>query len=305
SLEAMWDARRVCQKLNIPFYTLNFASLFKERVVDYFLAEYQRGRTPNPCVICNLRVKLGELVKRLAPLGFEKVVSGHYAILRPQKKNEIHLYRARDKQKDQSYFLYRLTPKELAYLWFPLGEYTKVEVRKIAQKLKLPTANKRESHEVCFIPEKKQDWFLRRHLRAVAGPIKTLDGRVVGKHHGLFLYTIGQRRGLDLPGQKPYYVAKLDTVHNTLYVVDNKNHPALLKDKFKVVELNWICNPPTLPLGCQVVIRYGSQPVQAQIIKQKKDIWVIPKFPLWAVTPGQSAVFYRGDEIIGGGIIDF
>jgi len=380
SLEALRDARRVCQKVGLPFYTLNFSDIFKKEVVDYFLDEYKKGNTPNPCVRCNKLVKLGWLIEQAKKLGFDYVASGHYARLRreiPNSKFQIpnkiprprqakrggqnpkskisknndgmvyRLFRAEDKNKDQSYFLYTLTQEQLKHLLFPLGDYKKEEVRKIAKKFKLPVATKKESQEICFIPGKSHNDFLKRYLKLKPGPIKLLphpdplpacadrlirrgeksgqSGEVIGEHQGLPLYTIGQRKGVEIGGVGPFYVAKCDYKTNTLYVVKDGNDPALYSNKLIADNVNWIAGEePKLPLVCEAVIRYGHKPVECKIEKHKntktrkhentrtqkhkntktqKGYSVKFKKPQRAITPGQSVVFYRKNEVLGGGII--
>jgi tRNA-specific 2-thiouridylase len=331
STEALMDARRVCQKIGIPLYTLNFVGDFKKEVVDYFLSEYGKGNTPNPCVRCNKFVKLGLLIKYAKKLGFDFVASGHYAIVKKTKKQKnkktiCELRRAKDKDKDQSYFLYNFTQDQLKHLIFPLGEFTKEETRKMAKKFKLPVAEKKDSQEVCFVPEKNHNEFLKRYLKLRPGKIKIMDGKIVGEHKGLPLYTIGQRKGVEIGGTGPYYAAKFDYKKNILYVVNDANDPALFSDKLIAKNVNWISGAkPKLPLKCEAVIRYRHKAAECVV----QPLPTLPfvrgghkKFPLLAkegggggylvqfsepqraATPGQSIVFYKGNEVLGGGIID-
>jgi tRNA-specific 2-thiouridylase len=306
------DARRVCQIIGINLYTLNFSKEFKKDIVDDFINEYSRGNTPNPCVRCNKLVKLGLLIKKARKLGYDYVASGHYARLKREIPNsklqipKIKLYRAKDKEKDQSYFLWMLTQEQLKHLIFPLGNYTKEEVRKMAKKYKLPVAEKSESQEVCFIPEKSHNEFLKRYLKLKKGKIKTLDGKTIGEHQGLPLYTIGQRRGVEIGGTGPYYVAKLDYKTNTLYVVNNFDDPVLYSNELIARDVNWIAGTePNWPLKCEAVIRYRHKPVKCVVTQATKNkILVKFKEKQRAITPGQSVVFYSGDEVLGGGIIE-
>ncbi|MDD5032322.1 MAG: tRNA 2-thiouridine(34) synthase MnmA [Patescibacteria group bacterium] len=340
SLEALIDARRVCQKVGLPLYTLNFSDIFKKKVVDYFLDEYKKGNTPNPCIRCNKLVKLGWLVERAKKLGFNYVASGHYALIKKTRKQENNhrqggtgktkfiykLYKGKDEDKDQSYFLYTLTQEQLSRLLFPLGDYKKEEVRRIAKKFGLPVAAKKESQEICFIPGKSHNEFLKKYLKLKPGPIKTLDGIKVGEHQGLPLYTIGQRKGVEVGGIGPFYVAKRDYKTNTLYVVKDGNDPVLYNDKLVVENVNWIAGEePKLPLICEAVIRYRHKPAKCKVEKLenkktrkqknkktitakagqgKQEIYLV-KFeePQRAITPGQSVVFYNKDEVLGGGVI--
>ncbi len=307
SAEALLDARRVADKIGIPLYTLNFAGIFKKQVVDNFLDEYKKGKTPNPCVRCNKSVKLGFLIKQAKKLGFDYVASGHYAL-----KSGNKLYKAKDKNKDQSYFLYTFSPAELAHLLFPLGNYTKPQVRGLAKKFKLPVAEKGESQEICFIPEKSHNEFLRRHLKLKPGKIKLLTSQppfergmrgVIGTHQGLPLYTIGQRKGIEIGGTGPYYAAKMDYKKNVLYVINSCDDKLLYQDKLTAKNVNWLSSEPKMPLKCQAVIRYRHKPVKCLVIKNKNKYQVKFDRAQRAITPGQSVVFYKKDRMLGGGII--
>ncbi|MFH0955870.1 MAG: tRNA 2-thiouridine(34) synthase MnmA [Candidatus Falkowbacteria bacterium] len=309
SAEALLDARRVADKIGLPLYTLNFAKIFKKQVADNFLDEYKIGKTPNPCVRCNKSVKLGFLIKQAKKLGFDYVASGHYARLEKTGK-KFNLFAAKDKNKDQSYFLYTFNQNELAHLFFPLGGYTKTQVRGLAKKFKLPVAEKSESQEICFIPGKSHNEFLKRHLKLKPGLIKITplikgDRGIVGQHQGLPLYTIGQRKGIAIGGTGPYYAAKMDYKKNILYVVNECNDKILFKDKLIAKNVNWLVGaPPKMPLKCQAVIRYRHKPVKCVITKINKNKYQV-KFgqAQRAITPGQSVVFYRKNQVLGGGII--
>ena len=317
SAQALADARLVADKIGIPLYTLNFAGVFKKQVVDNFLDEYSKGQTPNPCVRCNKLVKLGYLIKQAKKLGFDYVASGHYARLRrefpisksqfPKKVNKkliYKLYKARDENKDQSYFLYTFDQKELAHLLFPLGNYTKTQVRGLAKKFKLPVAEKKESQEICFTPGKSHNEFLKRHLKLKPGAIKTMSGKIIGRHQGLPLYTVGQRKHIAIGGTGPYYAAKMDYKKNILYVVNDGNDKILYKNKLIFKNVNWLTGvEPKLPFKCQAVIRYRHKPVKCAVIKVGKNYQVKFAKAQRAITPGQSVVFYSGQEILGGGII--
>ena len=362
STKAFLDASRVCHRIGIPLYTMNFGKIFKKEIVDNFINEYKRGNTPNPCARCNKLVKLGLLVKRGEKLGFDYVASGHYARSQKSKvksqKYIYKLYKAKDKEKDQSYFLYNLTQEQLKHLIFPLGEFKKEEVRKMARRFGLPVHAKKDSQEVCFIPEKSHNEFLRRHIKMKPGPIKILNitsshlkngsilipplnkggrrGGIIGEHNGLPLYTIGQRRGVEIGGTGPYYVAKLDYKKNILYVVNDARDKALYSDHLVAKNVNWISGRPLkMPFSCEAVIRYRHKPARCLIetspnpvrlsahdeaLLRKEGEFFPPlrkgrvgrgynclvKFsqPQRAITPGQSVVFYKGDEVLGGGVID-
>lgn len=310
SNEALADARSVCKQIGINLYTLNFASSFKKEVVDDFLNEYEKGRTPNPCIRCNKRVKLGLLINKAEELGYEQVASGHYAILK-KVKGKYKLYKAVDAEKDQTYFLYTLDQEQLSHLLFPLGEYEKKDVRKLAAKYKLPVAAKKDSNEICFINEKSHNEFLKRYLKLKSGNIKLLNGQKIGEHQGLPLYTIGQRKGIEIGGRGPYYAAKMDYKTNTLYVTDNANDPTLFSDSLIAKNVNWISGgDPKMPLQCEAVIRYRHKAVKCKVSPSNKKadkrlsaFRVVFEEPQRAITPGQSVVFYKGDELLGGGII--
>lgn len=309
SAEALLDARRVADKIGMPLYTLNFAKVFKKQVVDNFLSEYAKGKTPNPCVRCNKSVKLGLLIKQAEKLGFDYVASGHYAV----NKNG-QLSRAKDKNKDQSYFLYALNKNELKHLIFPLGGYTKTQVRRLAKKFKLPVAEKKESQEICFIPDKSHNEFLRRHLKLRPGKIKLLTSQppfergargVIGSHQGLPLYTVGQRKEIAIGGTGPYYAAKMDYKTNTLYAVADGNDKLLYNNELIAKNVNWFNDiEPRMPLKCEAVIRYRHKPVKCEIFKTSKNDFKVSFFePQRAITPGQSVVFYSKNKVLGGGVI--
>jgi tRNA-specific 2-thiouridylase len=296
SLEAYSDARQVAEKLGIPIYTLNMKVPFKKFVVDYFLKEYQAGRTPNPCIECNRFIKFGELLKKARVKGMKYVATGHYARVKDGK-----LLKGRDLGKDQSYFLYTLTQNKLKDILFPVGEYTKPRVRAMAKKFDLPIHAKKDSQEVCFAGENLKS-FLKKYLKVKRGKVVELEtGKVLGEHDGLPFHTIGQRRGLRLNGG-PWYVVKIDAKKNTLYV--SRNEKKLLSKELVAGKVNWISGTlPKFPLRAKVKIRYKHNGASAVIKKVKNNYKVIFTKPQRAVTAGQSAVFYHGEEVLGGGII--
>ena len=315
SLQSLLDARVVAAKIGIPFYTFDFSRPFKKAVVDNFLSEYAAGRTPNPCVICNKQIKIGRLLKYARGLGFDYVASGHYLRLRRVGREE-RLYKAKDKNKDQSYFLYTFTPEELKHLLFPLGAYTKPQVRKLAEKFKLAVAAKPESQDICFLSG-DHNKFLKKYLPLRPGEIRRLEtGEKIGEHQGLPLYTIGQRRGL-VGGTGPYYAAKFDWHRNILYVVKNWNEAVLYRSGLIAKKVNWLSGrTPQRAFKCGAVIRYGHPAVPCVVTpavgkkKEKRDARkdrqnYQVKFlkPQRAVTPGQSIVFYEKERVLGGGII--
>jgi len=297
------DAQAVCRQLGIPFYALNCAQEFKRRVVNYFLATYAAGATPNPCVVCNKQVKFRRLIRYANQIGFDAVASGHYVRL-IKDAGHYELWRAKDKAKDQSYFLYQLSQADLARLYFPLGNLTKNEVRDLARNYHLPVANKKDSQEVCFINNGLPN-FLKRHLPLTPGPIVDSAGRHIGEHEGLPLYTVGQRRGIKIGGSGPYYVRGYDFLANTLLVTSRVDDPQLFTDSFLIPQLFWSSGRrPRQPVDCQVVIRYHHQPLDCQLTKEVPGGWRVELArPERFVTPGQSAVFYEGDKLLGGGVI--
>ncbi len=321
SLESEKRARQVAKVLDIPFYVFNFEKEFKKKIVDSFLREYKKGVTPNPCVICNKEIKFGLLMEKALKLGAEYVATGHYAI----NKNG-RLFQGKDKNKDQSYFLWQLNQNQLKHVLFPVGNYTKDKVRKLAKKFKLPTAEAPESQEICFIPKSINE-FLEKYLKIKPGNITDKNGKIIGRHKGLHFYTIGQRKGIELGGSasakgfgetKPYYVADKDIKKNTLVVT--KNEKDLLKKELIAKNVNWIYGiEPKLPLKIKAKIRYRSELVPAVIFKLQDTRYKIQFTKNQrAITPGQSVVFYlsrrssaesgtkadKGEELIGGGIID-
>jgi len=328
SPQAEKRARKVAQILDIPFYVLNFEKEFKERVVNYFLEEYKKGRTPNPCIVCNKEIKFGLLLEKALALGADFVATGHYTKtnLTPKffkspaiasKIKKIKLLRGEDREKDQSYFLWQLNQKQLKHILFPIGNYTKKEVRNFAKKFKLPVLNVPESQEICFIQSTVND-FLAKYLKPKPGPIvesqrrtSSLRGRqahygaskIIGQHQGLHFYTIGQRKGLGIPGG-PWYVIDKDVKNNILIV--SRNEKDLEKKELIAENVNWISGePPKLPLKVKAKIRYRHNLAIAEISRQLEDRNYIVRFAKSqrAITPGQSVVFYKGEEILGGGII--
>lgn len=294
SLESEKLARQVAKKIGIPFYVLNAEKEFKKEVVDYFLSEYKKGDTPNPCVVCNREIKFGLLIKKSIAMGANFIATGHYATVKNNK-----LFKGIDKEKDQSYFLWQLNKNQLSKILFPVGGYTKTEVRNLAKKFKLPTAQTPESQEVCFISQTTNK-FLKKHLKIKEGNIVDTDRKILGKHHGLWFYTIGQRRGLDI-FQGPYYVIKKDYKKNELMV--SKNEKDLLQKKMIAKNVSWI-DLPKLPIKAKVKIRYKSNFASALIRANKGGgATVVFQEPQKAVTPGQSVVIYKGKELLGGGII--
>lgn len=301
SLEAEKRARKVARILNMPFYVFNFEKEFKKRIVDYFLGEYEKGVTPNPCVVCNKEIKLGLFLEKAVSLGADFVATGHYADTK-NTEGECKLLAAKDKNKDQSYFLWMLSRQQLKRILFPISNYSKDKVRQMAKKFKLPVLNIPESMEICFVDKSIND-FLARYAKAKPGAIIDGKGKTVGRHKGLCFYTIGQRKGIGLPGG-PFYVLGKNLKKNTLVVTGNEKD--LDGKELNVKNVNWISGrAPKLPLKVNAKIRYRHKAAPAIIARKIKANAYNLKFkkPQRAITPGQSAVFYKGREVLGGGVI--
>jgi tRNA-specific 2-thiouridylase len=300
-------ARLVAKKIGISFYVINAEKEFKKKVVDYFLAEYKKGNTPNPCVVCNKEIKFGLLIEKALKMGADYIATGHYARTSFAKSIFINksllprLCAGKDKEKDQSYFLWQLNQKQLSRVLFPVGNYTKPEVRKLAKKFDLPTAETKESQEVCFISGTTNK-FLKKYLKLKPGNIIDKTGKVLGKHNGLYFYTIGQRRGIGVQ-QGPWFVIAKDFKKNNLIVSNNKKD--LLQKELIAKNVNWVSGKvPKLPLKAKAKIRYRSKLVRATIFKfQTSNFKLLFDCGQKAITPGQSVVFYSGGELLGGGVI--
>ncbi|MBI2845833.1 MAG: tRNA 2-thiouridine(34) synthase MnmA [Chloroflexi bacterium] len=303
SPQAVADARRVCQMVGARFYLLNFEEPFRQQVVDYFRDGYLAGRTPNPCLMCNRHLKFGMLLNQALALGADYLATGHYA--RVDKQNgSYRLLKAKDPAKDQSYALYMLGQRELAHVLFPNGEFTKQEVRGLAQRFGLPVAEKEESMELCFIPQGDYRQFLEAEGVALPpGPILDEGGRVLGQHQGITNYTIGQRRGLGLNGSQPLYVLAIDKERNALIVGSEEK---LGQREVWAREMSYpVGHPPAAGLEVTAKVRYRAQESPA-IIQPLGDgrARLLFSQPQRAVAPGQGVVLYRGEELIGGGIIE-
>ncbi len=299
STETENRARKVAEILDIPFYVFNFEKEFKKRIVDYFLREYKANRTPNPCVVCNKEIKFGLLMDKALKLGVDYVATGHYVRLKDGK-----LLRGRDKEKDQSYFLWQLSQKQLKHILFPVGNYTKTQTKNLAKKFKLPVLDIPESQEICFVETTVRD-FLARHIKIEPGRILNIDREDIGEHQGLPFYTIGQRKGIELSGG-PFYVVGKDLKKNSLIVAKFFKNKKLYSKSLIAKNVNWTSvKEPKLPLKIKVQIRYGHQAVAAIITKKLKGgkIEIVFNRSQRAITPGQSVVFYSDQEVLGGGII--
>jgi tRNA-specific 2-thiouridylase len=296
-------AQAIGDQLGIPVHVVDVSADFKRHVVDYFTATYLAGATPNPCMVCNPSIKFGVLLRFAQGLGAELLATGHYAAVRQGTGGRYRLFKGADARKDQSYFLARLTQAQLARACFPLGSLTKAEVREAAARKGLAPAVAEESQDACFI----KAGAYREVLQTLTGRqpepglIETTAGEVVGEHAGLHAFTIGQRRGINCPAAAPYYVVRLDTARNRLIVGLKKD---LLTAECGVVQINWIAPAPGEPLRARVRVRYRTPETPSAVIPLSADSARV-RFdsPQSAVTPGQAAVFYDGDEVLGGGVI--
>ena len=299
------DAQAVCDKLAIPLTLVNFASEYWERVFSYFLQEYRAGRTPNPDILCNREIKFKAFLDYALLNGADAIATGHYV----RKDSENRLLKGSDTTKDQSYFLYALQEPQLKNSLFPVGDLPKVQVRAIASEIGLGNHAKKDSTGICFIGERKFKTFLNDYLPAQPGNIETLTGEIIGRHDGLMFYTIGQRQGLQIGGQKgkselPWYVAHKDLARNVLVTVQGE-HPALYQTTLTCSQLTWTHEPPALPCQLAAKTRY-RQADQPCTLSSPTDGRLTVTFPTpqRAITPGQSVVFYQDDICLGGGIIE-
>lgn len=309
SLDDVYDARRVAHFLGIPYYVVNYEKQFEEKIVRPFVEQYLSGETPIPCSACNTEIKFAQFVETARQIGADRIATGHYArVRRDESTGRYRLFAAIDRSKDQSYFLFGLTQEQLSRALFPLGEMTKEQVRSIARERKLPVAEKPDSQEICFVPRGSYRDFIGAYLAeqdkaavTAKGEIVTTDGRVLGEHAGVHHFTVGQRKGLGLATGSPLYVIEVDSAKNRVVVGRDEE---LLKRRCKVRDVNWIRPPEGVQIEACVKIRNKHTPAAALVaVGGTHEALVEFAEPQRAITPGQAAVFYDGEEIIGGGWI--
>ncbi len=312
SLDDVYDARRVAEELGFPFYVLNLEKDFERDVVAPFVASYLNGETPIPCVACNSRLKFASLDRLAMSLGCEKVATGHYARVEyDMEAKRYRLFRGRNLQKDQSYFLWELTQEQLSRSMFPLGEMSKPEVRAVARQEGLAVAEKAESQEICFVPDGNYAGFIDRYLEAEGesdrapgeGEVVNTRGEVLGAHGGIHRYTIGQRRGIGIAAPRPLYVVSIDAAQNRIVVGEQEE---LLNEEFTAAGVNWIVDVDDggpVPALVRVGYRHTAAPALITPLAGGR-VRVRFREPQRAITPGQATVFYRGDEVLGGGWIE-
>lgn len=293
------DAKRVAVQLGIPFKMYDFETEYRQKVVDYMIEEYQAGRTPNPDIMCNQEVKFKLFLETALEDGADFIATGHYA-----RTKDGQLLAGLDKNKDQSYFLYRVTEDALRKSLMPIGELTKPEVREQARKLGLSTAEKKDSQGICFVGKVGIKEFLQQFVKTVPGNIVDNSGQVVGEHDGALFYTIGQRHGLKVGGGLPYYVVGKDMEKNEVYVTTDLQDERLWNDQLTLVSPHWINQPPATDAKYTIRTRYRADLVKVKSITEQGDNWQVELADeVRAITPGQSAVIYESDRVVGGGIV--
>jgi len=305
SFDESMDARSICYRLGIPFYVIDYQKEFREMVIDYFVKDYAMGQTPNPCVMCNKKIKNDLLLKKVDELDCDYLATGHYArIFHNKKEGSVQLARAKDLKKDQTYFLYGIKNIDIKRILFPLENKTKVNVRNLARKLNLITANKPDSQEICFV-KKDYKTFLKQEFleKPKPGEFVSQSGKVLGKHNGIPFYTIGQRRGIGLTSKTPFFVVRIDSENNRI-VLGREND--LYSQNIHVSDVNWVSIlPPDKPIRVNAKIRNMHEGSIATIFpNSKSQVRIEFEVPQRAVTPGQSAVFYQNNILLGGGRIN-
>ncbi len=293
------DAKRVAVQLGIEFKVFDFQKQYRQKVVDYMIDEYQAGRTPNPDIMCNQEIKFKLFLETALADGADMIATGHYA-----RTKGGELYTAANKEKDQTYFLYRVTQEALEKTLFPIGEFkSKAEVRQLAKKFGLATADKKDSQGICFVGKVGIREFLQQYVSAKPGNIVDKNGKIIGRHDGAIFYTIGQRHGLNIGGGLPYYVIAKDMTKNEVYVTTNLDDEKLWFKNLKLKQLHWISKPPKQHQTYQLCARYRAPHIACTLDIAPTTLHVALSQPIKAITPGQSAVIYDGDKVLGGGII--
>lgn len=304
SISSVFDAKKVAHDLEIPHYVMNFKGVFERKVIDCFIEEYLQGHTPNPCIACNKFIRFSEFLEKARGLGADYIATGHYAIIeRDQETGRYLMKKSADHKKDQSYFLHQMTQDQLAHTLFPLGGYTKEEVRQLAEKIGLKIHDKPDSVEICFIPDNDHGAFIKRREpdRVIPGNFVDDKGNILGEHKGIVYYTIGQRKGLGVALGKRVFVKEIDPVKNEIILGDEED---LYNTKLYAEEINLIAYDK-LPekLEVKAKIRYSKKEAQALVSPYRGGVIVEFEKPQRAITKGQAVVFYDGDIVIGGGII--
>jgi len=310
AIEDFRDASGICEQLGIPLSSVNFSAQYWKKVFAEFLDEYNAGRTPNPDVLCNKEIKFKAFLDHAKSLGAKKIATGHYVRSSQDEDGRMLLLRGADSNKDQSYFLHTLSQTQLQHAVFPVGELTKPDLRNLALELNLQVHDKKDSTGICFIGERKFSDFLAEYVAGKPGPIVTLDGDVIGTHNGIAFYTIGQRQGLGIGGNAsystdPWYVADKRLENNQLVVVQGHDDPALHKSSLRAVKLHWIRNTPGDNAACTAKTRYRQEDQECNIKFDGEHSAIVTfRKTVRAITPGQSIVFYDGEECLGGGVIE-
>ena len=304
SLAAVEDARRVADRIGIPFYVLNFSDVFKQKVIEPFIDEYLNGRTPNPCIACNKHLKFDELLRKAQGIGADYVATGHYAKIEQDENGRYQLIRSDDDRKDQTYALYNFTQEQLAHTLMPCGGYTKDRIREIAKEIGLSVYNKKDSEEICFIPDNNHGRYISeaRPLEVVPGNFVDKNGNVLGKHKGVVYYTIGQRKGLGIALGRPVFVTDINSRTNEVVLGPEED---IFKTDLVAKDINFIAfDKLEEPVTVEAKVRYSGKPAEA-VISPLKDgkVKVSFKEKQRAITKGQSVVFYQGNKVVGGGII--
>lgn len=303
SMDDVADARRVCQLIGAPHYFLNFEKEFRAHVMDYFIAEYQRGRTPHPCIACNDRMKFDFLLRQAQFMEAPHVATGHYARMTFNAQSGVYqLLKGIDTTKDQSYVLFNLNQTTMRHLKFPVGDYSKLEIRTIAQKARLPMADKPDSQEICFIPQGDYRQFLRQNVVPQPGEMVDIHGHKIADHPGIEFFTVGQRRGLGVATKERNFVIRVEPTTRRVVIGTEKD---LLQNRVGISKVNYVSGtPPLTSVPVTAKIRYGATAVPAKLHPKGETAILDFENPQRAITPGQAAVFYQGDVLVGGGFIE-